>query len=1111
MAECDLGGKGARIWSMLLLLGWEAPPGLRVSMGPDMFVKPNKCAFENITYFLFCKLNPVLAKERFRLCMPIVDKKMEQMFRKTCSFWLRDVSEEKQSCGFPQIQHSLFISPGGNLFINVMYHFCIYVLEKQILKFKNVDEYRSRMIPPASLKPRLNGMEDVVAERLIADTALLRKKTLQRVHRMQVDIEESWNNNRSLDKECKELTVQIQKQEKKMAGAVKDCGYVLANEEGCANFTDAAVEECLARKTEENKMMLKEVRAMWATLEGTLKALEPSVEAVDAVLSGEADRYQLDGAAVDVKIPRMLLALCEKEIKRQRVHNVFVAGRLDMLSVLQLHRLALRHYMDELRIMGLPDLTIAARDLYSQAASLATCLAEMQTLRITIAGGVLPDLNKAVAELDTRWQEKKNKGFNPLIIQPAFTLLPAFPPLSLELLEEDSDENVPSLFPYPRMEKQIHLSAKAGSLQAEVDLPMSSGLKTPRSHYPSHLNQTESSEGDGSRASQQGLRHKPNATMTAPAEKRTRKGETRLRRPAWKSQAKDFNLEAKTAMERAHDKLAEQIAEAVTLGMVGDGACFALEGAEDPATAMLSNPFIIKSELQRTPVQMVSDVRATWREDTDGQLLDETPDSFTDADGNKLAPISDKKSDNSLFELGQEGDQHTAFPVSRVWGPQPLNAYRANTTESKRISASDRDAVVNGNGSLLPRGDLSMQPKKEQPLNIPLNKMDDGIGSLRDYQNVLECVNFLQEKSSLDWEHNRPANAVGNQASTKHAEYFGEHAAQEHHMIKPSHSEKKDCNDSNEMYFMSPFTTTADRLKRLFQKPVDKSVDYSPIRSPLLMSQTPFPALFSEYAGNNASFSPQLMKFTDTITLAKLPLESQESMLKSNLLDLSLDLVKPELVKPEMDRQVLPEVSNQPEADGCTKTSTASFNSSDNWPNRWPHLGKEKYEIDDAAQFGILNETMPVLGDSHSSPGSLCAEDSMEDNSAMVAAAEHPWCPDNGGHDRWQDDTRLLLKDFTSKQVPAISGKKAIADEMEAVNEPRESELDEKSSKKAFCLDDDFLNSFALDNEEMVHGGRLSLELAITPNLLDQLDLDFPLPQIYLDRFAGRKVMPEGD
>uniref|UniRef100_S4RZ68 HAUS augmin-like complex subunit 6 N-terminal domain-containing protein n=1 Tax=Petromyzon marinus TaxID=7757 RepID=S4RZ68_PETMA len=344
----------------------------------DMFVKPNKCAFENITYFLFCKLNPVLAKERFRLCMPIVDKKMEQMFRKTCSFWLRDVSEEKQSCGFPQIQHSLFISPGGNLFINVMYHFCIYVLEKQILKFKN--EW------PVFLNAHANSCMDVVAERLIADTALLRKKTLQRVHRMQVDIEESWNNNRSLDKECKELTVQIQKQEK-----------------------DAAVEECLARKTEENKMMLKEVRAMWATLEGTLKALEPSVEAVDAVLSGEADRYQLDGAAVDVKIPRMLLALCEKEIKRQRVHNVFVAGRLDMLSVLQLHRLALRHYMDELRIMGLPDLTIAARDLYSQAASLATCLAEMQTLRITIAGGVLPDLNKAVAELDTRWQEKKNK------------------------------------------------------------------------------------------------------------------------------------------------------------------------------------------------------------------------------------------------------------------------------------------------------------------------------------------------------------------------------------------------------------------------------------------------------------------------------------------------------------------------------------------------------------------------------------------------------------------------------------------------------------------------------------------------------------------------------
>ncbi|XP_060696009.1 HAUS augmin-like complex subunit 6 isoform X1 [Hemiscyllium ocellatum] len=127
-----------RLWSGLLALGFspsgdEGRPGARGAGGKrvvfsrDMFDKPNMEAFQVVMHFLFLQLDQNRANSLFRDCWPIYDKKSAASFRKVCFEWMKKIAEEVGN-DFPQVTASLLLSPGGPKFSNLIYHFIKYVL-----------------------------------------------------------------------------------------------------------------------------------------------------------------------------------------------------------------------------------------------------------------------------------------------------------------------------------------------------------------------------------------------------------------------------------------------------------------------------------------------------------------------------------------------------------------------------------------------------------------------------------------------------------------------------------------------------------------------------------------------------------------------------------------------------------------------------------------------------------------------------------------------------------------------------------------------------------------------------------------------------------------------
>jgi HAUS augmin-like complex subunit 6 len=105
-------------YTNLLLLGFDSATyeeKFRIPVNRDMFVLPNKKGMEVVMHFLFNRLDSHLCYEEFRDCWPVLDKKQEQQFRKTCTLWLSRIAKENKEVRFPRIVASLFMSPGGQL------------------------------------------------------------------------------------------------------------------------------------------------------------------------------------------------------------------------------------------------------------------------------------------------------------------------------------------------------------------------------------------------------------------------------------------------------------------------------------------------------------------------------------------------------------------------------------------------------------------------------------------------------------------------------------------------------------------------------------------------------------------------------------------------------------------------------------------------------------------------------------------------------------------------------------------------------------------------------------------------------------------------------------
>ncbi|XP_058421851.1 HAUS augmin-like complex subunit 6 isoform X2 [Diceros bicornis minor] len=577
------------LWRYLQALGFEPGPatvacGKIVShthLGVNMFDKLNRDAFQIVAYFLFQTLDQSLTKEVFKLCWPPFDQRSDTEFRKHCCEWLKKISAE---CGssFPQVVGSLFLSPGGPKFIHLMYHFARFVAVKYI---KNHSK-KTFNVKPQDL------------HKCIARCHVARNKFLQILQRedcvtrkYQENAQLSVKQVRNLRSECIGQQNQIKKME--------------------PYDEQSNIQE-----------KIQKVRSLWASVNETLMFLEKEREVVTSVLS-LVNQYTLDGTNVAINIPRLLLDKIEEQMCQLRIGNVYEAGKLNVLTVIQLLNEVLKVMKYEHCQADQPRLTIDLHFLEKETKFQRERLSDLKHMRCKMKEE-LTTIRHSIVERQGEWQKKWEEflGLSPFNLikgsTPAVDLLPPMSPLSFDPASEE-------------------VYARSILLQYPASLP-----DTPKQH---------NQENDCRRASDMvgtvyDLANSPASFLLQPVSSSDRNSvtllekDTMMRTPREKNEiiskkTPEFEVEESPSsniakniessafggsvpakksdpFQKEQDHLAEEVARAVLSDspQSSKGKEVKLEELID---SLVSNPFLTRNQIPRTPENLISEIRSSWR------------------------------------------------------------------------------------------------------------------------------------------------------------------------------------------------------------------------------------------------------------------------------------------------------------------------------------------------------------------------------------------------------------------------------------------------------------------------------------------------------------------
>ncbi|XP_011848057.1 PREDICTED: HAUS augmin-like complex subunit 6 [Mandrillus leucophaeus] len=531
------------LWMYLQALGFEPGPatiacGKIVShthLGVNMFDKLNRDAFHIVSYFLFQVLDQSLTKEVFN----------------------HKARAPTGECGssFPQVVGSLFLSPGGPKFIHLMYHFARFVAMKYIKS--NSKNSSHHFVETFNIKPQ--DLHKCIARCHFARSRFL--QILQRedcvTQKYQENAQLSVKQVRNLRSECIGLENQIKKMEP---------------------YDDHSnIEE-----------KIQKVRSLWASVNETLMFLEKEREVVSSVLSLVNQYYALDGTDVAINIPRLLLDKIEKQMFQLHIGNVYEAGKLNLLTVIQLLN-------EVLKVMK-----------YER------CQAD--EARLTV------DLH--YLEKETKFQKERLSDLKHMSLikgwTPSVDLLPPMSPLSFDpASEEVYAKSILCQYPasLPDTHKQHNQEngcrGDSNTLGALHDLANSPASFLLQSVSSSDRNSVTLLEKD--------------TKMRTPKEKNEAISKkipefevenSPLSDVAMNTESSTFgeSLPAKKSdpFQKEQDHLVEEIARAVLSDspQLSEGNETKLEELMD---SLGSNPFLTRNQIPRTPENLITEIRSSWR------------------------------------------------------------------------------------------------------------------------------------------------------------------------------------------------------------------------------------------------------------------------------------------------------------------------------------------------------------------------------------------------------------------------------------------------------------------------------------------------------------------
>ncbi|ERE81967.1 HAUS augmin-like complex subunit 6-like protein [Cricetulus griseus] len=317
--------------------------------------------------------------------------------------------------GFPQVVGSLFLFPGGPKFIHLMYHFARFVAIKYI-KTKSNDSLR--IAETFNAKPQ--DMHKCLARCHVARNRFL--QILQREHyviqKYQENAHLSIKQVRNLRSECMVLQNQIKRQVTFRAGL-----YL-------TQYLDLEFYEMDPCDDQSNiQEKIQKVRFLWTSVNETLKFLEKEREVVSSVFS-LVNQCVLDGTNVAINIPRLLLDRIEEQICQLQMGNVYEAGKLNLLTIIQLLNEVLKVMKYEHCKTGQARLTIDLPYLEKETKFQRERLSDMKHMRHKIKENITA-IRHSILEKEGKWHMKWKGGAS------AVDLLPPMSPLSFDPVSEE--------------------------------------------------------------------------------------------------------------------------------------------------------------------------------------------------------------------------------------------------------------------------------------------------------------------------------------------------------------------------------------------------------------------------------------------------------------------------------------------------------------------------------------------------------------------------------------------------------------------------------------------------------------------------------------------------
>ncbi|KAM8940969.1 HAUS augmin-like complex subunit 6 [Lycaon pictus] len=583
------------LWMYLQALGFEPGPatvacGKIVShthLGVNMFDKLNRDAFQIVSYFLFQTLDQSLTKEVFKLCWPPFDQKSDTEFRKHCCDWLKKISAE---CGssFPQVVGSLFLSPGGPKFIHLMYHFARFVAIKYIKTHSKNSSIR--FTETFNVKPQ--DMHKCIARCHVARNRFLH--VLQRedcvIQKYQENAQLSVKQVRNLRSECMEHQNQIKKVE--------------------SSDDESNIQE-----------KIQKVRSLWASVNETLIYLEKEKEVVNAVLS-LVNQYTLDGTNVAINIPRLLLDKIEKQRCQLHIGSVYEAGELNLLTVIQLLNEALKVVKYERCQADPAKLKIDLHFLEKETKLQRERLSDLKHIRCKIKED-LTNIKHSVVEKQGEWFKKWKEflSLSPFSLikgcTPAVDLLPPMSPLSFDPASEEVYARsillqYPASLPdTPKQHNQENDCRRASDIPETIH-----GLANRNASFLSQP--VSSSDRNSVRLLEKDMKirtpRKGNETLSNKTPKFEMKNSTSSDTASTENTTFGGSLPPKNRdpFQKEQDHLVEEVARAVLSDspQPSNGKEVKLEEIFD---SLVSNPFLTRKQIPRTPENLISEIRSSWR------------------------------------------------------------------------------------------------------------------------------------------------------------------------------------------------------------------------------------------------------------------------------------------------------------------------------------------------------------------------------------------------------------------------------------------------------------------------------------------------------------------